>query len=104
MLTHKQANKYTIVVQTDDKKKKRVQKISVTSLETTVEKLHPNFAYLFEVIGENQVSFSWPFPLKLRTLLAPTTILSPYDVPRGKEVSSDGFIIKQGYSIAFRNF
>ena len=89
-----QAQKYTIVVQTDDKKRKRVQKISVEGLETTVKKLHPNFAYLFEVIGENKISFSWPFPVTLRTLLAPTTILSPYDVPRGEEVSSDGFIIK----------
>ena len=68
------ANKYTIVVQTDDRKKKRVQKISVNALDTTVLKLHPNFPYLFEVIGENQISFSWPFQIKLRTLLAPTTI------------------------------
>lgn len=89
-----QANKYTIIVLTDDKKKKRVQKISVTSLETTVNKLHPNFAYIFEIMGENQISFSWPNPVHLRTLLAPTTILSPYSVPRGEEVSADGFIIK----------
>ena len=65
-----QANKYTIIVLTDDKKKKRVQKISVTSLETTVKKLHPNFAYIFEVMGENQISFSWPNPVHLRTGLS----------------------------------
>jgi hypothetical protein len=72
------AASYSIIVTTDDNQRKRVRKISVKNLETDIKKLHPNFPYLIEVIGENHISFSWPFPIKIRTKLAPTEILSPY--------------------------
>ena len=71
-----------------------MRKISTKDLEVTISKLHPNFPYLIEVIGENPISFSWPFPIRLRTKLAPTEILSPYKVPRGNEVKSDRMLVK----------
>jgi len=88
------ATSYSVIVTTDDHRRKRVRKISVKDLQTDITNLHPNFPYLIEVIGENQISFSWPYPIKTRTRLAPTEILSPYKVPRGEEIKSDEMLIK----------
>ncbi|CBY21240.1 unnamed protein product [Oikopleura dioica] len=87
------ADRYSIIVTHDIARRKRVQRLTVKTNATDIVDLHPNSPYLIEVIAENKVSFSWPFPMKMRTKLAPTKILSPFKPPRGDETGDDYFDI-----------